>query len=35
MYLYLYARFTKTLECYKEVWEYPSYFSCKANRANI
>ncbi|KAI8314497.1 hypothetical protein K4K61_004732 [Colletotrichum sp. SAR11_59] len=27
--------FTKTLEYYKEVWEYPSYFSCKANRANI
>ncbi|KAF9873134.1 hypothetical protein CkaCkLH20_09297 [Colletotrichum karsti] len=34
-YLYLYTKFTKTLEYYGEVWEYPSYFSCKANRADI
>ncbi|KAK0375858.1 cytochrome b5 [Colletotrichum limetticola] len=33
--LYIYTKFTKTLEYYKEVWEYPSYFGCKVNGAGI
>ncbi|KAG7044145.1 cytochrome b5 [Colletotrichum scovillei] len=33
--LYIYTRFTETLEYYKEVWEYPSYYGCKVNRAGI